>query len=218
MRHRVAHRKLGRTSSHRIALLRNLCTSLLNSESGQIVTTLPKAKELRPFVERAITLGKHGTLHSRRLAAKFVIGGQSQQRIRSHKKVTPRVIESTAGVRALDRLFDSIGPRFADRPGGYTRIVKLGFRKGDGAPLAAIQLVDVQTSPASKEESKDDKKSKKAKGETETKAGKKKASAPAEGAPAKSTSKKTPKPKTEDKPAPKAASKGRKKKSEKSEE
>lgn len=210
-----------------MALLRNLCTSLLNSDSGQIVTTLPKAKELRPFVEKAITLGKRGTLHSRRLAAKFVIGGQAKQMVRSHKKVTPRVIESTAGVRALDRLFDSIGPQFADRPGGYTRIVKLGFRKGDGAAIAAIQLVGVERAAAAKEDSKEGKKGKKAKGDSKAgttpakyKGAKKKGAekAAAESAAPKAAKKKAAKSKDAQEPASETASKGRKKKSERSEE
>jgi len=141
MRHLVAHRKLGRTTEHRIALLRNLATSLINSKHGRIVTTLAKAKELRPFVEKAITLGKRGNLHSRRLAASYFIGGHAKYRYRLHKKLAVTTIPATAGVAALDKLFDEIAPRYADRNGGYTRIIKLGPRKGDGAEMAIIELV-----------------------------------------------------------------------------
>lgn len=148
MRHRVDHRKLRRPTEHRLALLRNLCTSLLIEE--RVVTTLAKAKELRRFAERAITLARRSlkadsparALHYRRLAARYVIGGHAQIRFREHKKEPVRTIERTAGVKALKKLFDEIGPRYSDRPGGYTRILKLGTRKGDGAPLALIELVD----------------------------------------------------------------------------
>ncbi len=121
MRHRAAGRKLGRTTSHRIALLRNLATSLLREE--RIETTLPKAKELRPFAEKIITLAKReGTaeqrVHARRLAARDI-----------HD---PLVVK---------KLFDVIGSRFQTRSGGYTRIVKLGHRAGDNADVALIELV-----------------------------------------------------------------------------
>ncbi len=116
MRHRVDQRKLGRTSEHRLSLLRNLATSLFEKE--RIITTLAKAKELRSFAEKAITLAKDGSLHSRRLALKYV-----------WKK------------EALKKLFEEIGPRFADRNGGYTRVVKLQPRKGDGAQMAIVELV-----------------------------------------------------------------------------
>ncbi|MBI4468260.1 MAG: 50S ribosomal protein L17 [Acidobacteria bacterium] len=147
MRHRVSHRKLGRTSEHRKALLRNLCTSLIIEEG--VTTTLAKAKELRPFAERAITLARHGNaaetpergLSCRRLAAGYFIGGHGQVRFREHKKEPVRTFERTGGVRALKKLFDEVAPRFATRPGGYTRITKLGWRKGDGAPMAKIELI-----------------------------------------------------------------------------
>ena len=121
MRHRVAGRKLGRTTAHRIALLRNLATALLREE--RIETTLPKAKELRPFAEKIITLAKReGTpadrVHARRLAARDI-----------HD---PQVVK---------KLFDVIGARFQTRSGGYTRIVKLGHRAGDNADTALIELV-----------------------------------------------------------------------------
>ena len=116
MRHGIAHRKLGRTSAHRTAMFANMSASLIKHE--QIVTTLPKAKELRPFVEKLITKARTGTLHARRLAGKHV-----------HKR------------EAADKLFQEIGPMFATRPGGYTRILKTGHRKGDGAEMARIELV-----------------------------------------------------------------------------
>jgi large subunit ribosomal protein L17 len=118
MRHRVAHRKLGRTTPHRIALLRNLTTALFERE--RIRTTLVKAKEVRPFAERLITLARRedDRLHARRLAARHV-----QDR------------------KVVKKLFDDIGARFATRPGGYTRIMRLGPRMGDGAEMAILELV-----------------------------------------------------------------------------
>jgi large subunit ribosomal protein L17 len=128
MRHRVAHRKLGRTTPHRTALLRNLATALFERE--RIRTTLPKAKELRPFAERIITLARRdeNRLHVRRLVAREI-----------HK---PAVVK---------KLFDTIGARFATRPGGYTRILRLGPRKGDGAEMALLELVGYEYKPAGKE-------------------------------------------------------------------
>jgi len=117
MRHQKARRKLGRTSSHRQALLRNLVTSLLMHE--RIITTEAKARELRRIAEKMITLAKREDLHARRQAAKIIMD------------------ESV-----LKKLFDSLGARFAKRSGGYTRITKLSYRVGDGAPLAAIELLD----------------------------------------------------------------------------
>ncbi len=117
MRHRKKGRNLSRTASHRRALLRNLATSLFRHE--RIETTTAKAKELRPYAERLITLAKRGDLHSRRLAA---------------RKIADRAV--------LGKLFDEIAPRFGERPGGYTRILKLRTRKGDAADMALIELVD----------------------------------------------------------------------------
>ena len=117
MRHRNKGRQLSRTSSHREALLRNMATSLFRH--GRIETTTAKAKELRPYAEKLITLAKRGDLHARRLAARQI---QDQE--------------------VLASLFGSIGPRFAERPGGYTRVLKTGFRQGDGAEMALIELVD----------------------------------------------------------------------------
>ena len=149
MRHLVAHRKLGRTSSHRMSMLRNLATSLVLNE--RIETTLPKAKELRPFVEKAITLGKRANtaekpadvVHARRVAATFFHAGnrtgQDRRPDGGYHQARP---ERTAGVAAVDKLFDELAKRYESRPGGYTRIVKLGTRKGDGAEMAIIELMD----------------------------------------------------------------------------
>src|SRR5438552_9277894 len=152
MRHLKAHRKLGRPAEHRISMLRNLATSLINSRDERIVTTLPKAKELRPFVERAITLSRRAaslegngsdakSVHLRRQAAGFFHAGNFQQAAASGRRGQARP-PRTAGVAALRRLFDELGERFKDRPGGYTRIIKMGRRAGDGAELAIIELVD----------------------------------------------------------------------------
>jgi large subunit ribosomal protein L17 len=155
MRHLKAHRKLGRTSEHRMSMLRNLAVSLINSREERIVTTLPKAKELRPFVERAITLSRKANnlegddtaaraLHLRRQAAGFFHAGNMQAAALTGKRGQMR-LPRTAGVAALKRLFDELGERYKDRPGGYTRIFKLGRRAGDNAELAIIELVDNQS-------------------------------------------------------------------------
>ncbi|HEY4425255.1 MAG TPA: 50S ribosomal protein L17 [Pyrinomonadaceae bacterium] len=164
MRHLKAHRKLGRTSEHRNSMLRNLATSLINSREERIVTTLPKAKELRPFVERAITLSRRArsladngsdlqALHLRRQAAGFFHAGNTTVKEVTGKRGQLRP-ERTAGVAALRRLFTELGDRYKDRPGGYTRIFKLGHRDGDAAELAIIELVDnpreVQAAEAAK--------------------------------------------------------------------
>ena len=117
MRHRKEGRTLSRTPSHKKATMRNMATSLFRHE--RIETTTAKAKELRPFAERLITLGKRGDLHARRLAGRLIADRQ-----------------------VLSKLFDDIGPRFTERPGGYTRILKLGNRRGDAAEMALIELVD----------------------------------------------------------------------------
>jgi large subunit ribosomal protein L17 len=152
MRHLKSHRKLGRTSEHRTSMLRNLATSLINSRDERIVTTLPKAKELRPFVERVITLSRRArsldgegsevrALHLRRQAAGFFHAGNMTQTASLGKRGQLRPAR-TAGVAALKRLFEELGERYLDRPGGYTRILKLGHREGDRAELAIIELVD----------------------------------------------------------------------------
>ena len=117
MRHRKSGRKLNRTSSHRKAMFANMAASLIEHE--QIVTTLPKAKELRPIVDKLVTLAKKGDLASRRLA-----------------------ISRVRDVVMVRKLFDTIGPRYEDRNGGYTRVLKAGFRYGDSAPMAVIEFVD----------------------------------------------------------------------------
>ena len=138
-----------------MSMLRNLAVSLINSREERIVTTLPKAKELRPFVERAITLSRRASglesdesgaraLHLRRQAAGFFHAGNMQQSALTGKRGQLRP-PRTAGVAALKRLFDELGERYKDRPGGYTRIFKLGRRAGDNAELAIIELVDNQS-------------------------------------------------------------------------
>ncbi|MAM09623.1 50S ribosomal protein L17 [Martelella lutilitoris] len=117
MRHKNAGRKLNRTASHRKAMFANMAVSLITHE--QIVTTLPKAKEIRPIVEKLITLGKRGDLHARRQA-----------------------ISQVKDVEAVKKLFDVLAPRYSERNGGYTRIMKAGFRYGDNAALAVIEFVD----------------------------------------------------------------------------
>lgn len=162
MRHKVANRKLGRTTEHRLALLRNLCASLIKHE--RIITTLPKAKELRPFAERVITLGKRGlaaenpadALHARRLASKYFFAGNTN-RVPDGGYKRPRP-ERTGGVSALDKLFDDIAGRYSEREGGYTRILKLGPRKGDGAEMALIELVGSEEARPHSEEKKEEKK------------------------------------------------------------
>jgi large subunit ribosomal protein L17 len=166
MRHLKAHRKLGRTSEHRISLLRNLATSLINAEKEYIVTTVPKAKELRPFVEKVITLARKAEnltgddvaaqkVHLRRQAARFFHAGNTtfklqQSRFRGKKGEPKDPIERTAGVKAVQRLFGELGARYKNRNGGYTRIIKLGRRQGDNAEMAVIELVDSTREAASK--------------------------------------------------------------------
>ena len=126
MRHGYAHRKLGRTSAHRTAMFANMSASLIKHE--QIVTTLPKAKELRPFVEKLVTLAKKGDLHARRIA-----------------------ISRVRDVDQVGKLFATLGPRYKARSGGYTRVLKAGFRYGDNAPMAVIEFVDRDVSEKGKD-------------------------------------------------------------------
>lgn len=128
MRHGMVNRKLGRTSAHRNALFRNQLSSLIDKE--RIITTLPKAKELRPQIERLVTLGRTDNVHNRRQAARVV-----------------------ADTTLVAKLFDTIAPRFSDRPGGYTRIIKLGPRRGDAAEMAILEFVGFQLESAAAEES-----------------------------------------------------------------
>jgi large subunit ribosomal protein L17 len=117
MKHKVAHRKLGRTTAHREAMFRNMAAALVKHE--QIITTLPKAKELRPYVEKLVTLAKKGGLSNRRLAHARLMDDDQ-----------------------LKKLFDVLAPRYADRPGGYTRVLKAGYRASDQAAMAVIEFVD----------------------------------------------------------------------------
>jgi len=126
MRHGSAHRKLGRTTAHRTAMFANMSAALIKHE--QIVTTLPKAKELRPFVEKLVTLAKKGDLHARRLA-----------------------ISKVRDVEQVGKLFATLGPRYKGRPGGYIRVLKAGYRYGDNAPLAVIEFVDRDTAEKGKD-------------------------------------------------------------------
>ncbi len=121
MRHKMGQRKLGRTSSHRRALMRNMAAALIKHE--QITTTLPKARELRPYVEKLITLAKHGGLSNRRLAH-------------------ARLLDDAQ----LTKLFSTLADRYATREGGYTRVIKAGYRASDAAPMGVIELVDRDTS------------------------------------------------------------------------
>ena len=167
MRHGMANRKLGRTSSHRNAMFRNQLASLIESE--RIITTLPKAKELRPIAEKLITLAKNDSVHNRRQAARQVQDDS-----------------------LIAKLFDTLGPRFSTRPGGYTRIMKLGARRGDAAEMAILELVERTPEDRTEKEApaKGEKKPKKAapkkeasaeeepEGEEKPKKGAKKAAAP----------------------------------------
>jgi large subunit ribosomal protein L17 len=142
MRHRVAGKKLGRKTAHRVMMFRNMVTSLLDKE--RIRTTLDRAKAVRPIAERMITLGKRETLHARRQALAFV--------------KDPAVVA---------KLFETLAPRFSQRPGGYTRIIRLGFRDGDGAQMAYLELIGSEFKPVKKEEGKGSKKASKEAAESE---------------------------------------------------
>src|SRR5215510_1346276 len=138
MRHRNAHRNLSRNTSHRRAMLRNMVTDLL--DHGRLMTTLPKAKEVRPLAEKMITLGKRDSLHSRRQLQAYLLREAVAQKV-----------------------FDTIAPRFAQRNGGYSRFIKLGNRKGDGADLAIIELLgsELEVKKAERAEKAKEKESKK---------------------------------------------------------
>lgn len=129
MRHRHGYNKLGRSPAHRRQTLRNLVTNLLERE--RITTTLVKAKAVRPLAEKMITLGKRDSLHTRRQAAAYLLH--------------PPVVK---------KLFDTLAPRFADRPGGYTRIVRAGWRRGDGGEMAIVELIGSELKPKTKKEKK----------------------------------------------------------------
>ena len=131
MRHRVAHRKLGRVTEHRISMLRNLSTSLLRHE--HLVTTVPRAKELRPFVERLITIAKRG-----------VAAGDTQGKTLNARRL---VMQDLQDREVVTKLFDTLAPRFGERPGGYTRLLRLGYRRGDSAEIAQVELVGSEFNP-----------------------------------------------------------------------
>jgi large subunit ribosomal protein L17 len=135
MRHRVAHRKLGRVTEHRIAMLRNQATALLRHE--HLTTTVPRAKELRPFVERLITVAKRG-----------LAGGQTNGHVLTARRL---VMQDLQDREVVTKLFDTIAPRFAERPGGYTRLLRIGYRKGDSAEVAQVELIGSEFDPKAKE-------------------------------------------------------------------
>lgn len=185
MRHGMVNRKLGRTAGHRAALFRNQLASLIDKE--RIITTLPKAKELRPQIERLVTLGRTDNIHNRRQAARLI------------------------GEAEVGKLFDTLGPRFANTPGGYTRIIKLGARRGDAAEMAILEFVGYEPPQEAAEAPAADAKAVKPK-----KAAKKEEPAeedaaaeekPKKAAPKKAAPKKEAKPKAEKAEKPKAAAK-----------
>jgi len=139
MPHKIAHRKLGRVTEHRLALLRNQATALIRHE--RIQTTVPKAKELRPFVERLITIAKRG------LAA-----GEGHIKALNARRLVLTDIQDRA---VVGKLFDEIAPRYETRPGGYTRILRVGFRRGDAADVAQVELVGSEFDPNAETEKKD---------------------------------------------------------------
>ena len=136
MRHRVAHRKLGRVTEHRISMLRNQATALLRYE--HLTTTVPRAKELRPFVERLITVAKRG-----------VSGGDTNGHLLNARRL---VMQDLQDLEVVTKLFDTLAPRFAARAGGYTRLLRLGYRKGDSAEVAQVELVGSEFDPKAKAE------------------------------------------------------------------
>src|SRR5438045_4337060 len=136
MRHRIGHRKLGRVTEHRIALLRNQAEALIRHE--RIETTMPKAKELRPFVERLITIAKRG-----------VASGEANGKSLHARRL---VLQELPDKDVVGKLFESIAPRYAERPGGYMRILRIGYRRGDSAEVAQIELVGSEYNPKTAEE------------------------------------------------------------------
>ncbi len=136
MRHNVGHRKLGRLTEHRIAMLRNQAVALIRHE--RIETTIPKAKELRPFVERLITIAKRG-----------VVAGDADGKTLHARRLVAAELQDRA---VVSKLFDEVAPRFAERPGGYTRILRIGFRRGDAAEVAHVELVGSEYNPRAVQE------------------------------------------------------------------
>ena len=139
MRHNVAHRKLGRVTEHRLALLRNQAIALLRHE--KIETTMPKAKELRPFVERLITIARRGV----------AAGDAAGKTLHARRMVQAELPDN----EVVSKLFETLAPRFAERAGGYTRILRVGYRRGDSAEVAHIELVGSEYNPAAKVEKED---------------------------------------------------------------
>ncbi|HJZ76346.1 MAG TPA: 50S ribosomal protein L17 [Vicinamibacterales bacterium] len=148
MRHRVAHRKLGRVTEHRVAMLRNQATALLRHE--HLTTTVPRAKELRPFVERLITVAKRG-----------LAGGETNGHVLTARRL---VMQDLQDREVVTKLFDTIAPRFAERPGGYTRLLRIGYRKGDSAEVAQVELIGSEFDPKAKEAENAEEQKPKAKG------------------------------------------------------
>ena len=148
MRHNNAHRKLGRVSEHRTALLRNQATALLRHE--RIETTLPKAKELRPFVEKLITLAKRGV----------AAGEANGKALHARRMVLSEIVDQDV----VGKLFETLVPRFAERPGGYIRILKVGYRRGDSAEVAQIELVGSEWTPKAEPDATEKEAPKKTKG------------------------------------------------------
>jgi large subunit ribosomal protein L17 len=136
MRHNVGHKKLGRLTEHRIAMLRNQATALIRHE--HIETTIPKAKELRPFVERLITIAKRGVAS----------GEANGKALHARRLVASEIADKTV----VSKLFNEVAPRFAERPGGYTRILRIGFRRGDAAEVAHVELVGSEYNPKAAQE------------------------------------------------------------------
>jgi len=157
MRHRVAHRKLGRVTEHRIAMLRNQATALLRYE--HLTTTVPRAKELRPFVERIITIAKRG------VASQGAGAPGKESHENGHLLNARRLVMHDLQDRdVVSKLFDTLAPRFASRPGGYTRLLRLGFRKGDSAEVAQVELIGSEYDPKAKAEKEEKTESEKPKG------------------------------------------------------
>ena len=175
----MTHRKLGRTSGHRLAMFRNQLASLIDKE--RIVTTLPKAKELRPQIERLITLGKNDSVHARRVA-------------------NAQIQDDTL----VAKLFETIGPRFNDRPGGYTRIIKLGHRRGDASEMAILEFVGYELAKEEKAAPAKEKGGKKKAAPTEEATAAEEPSEETEEKPKKAAKKKPAAPKKKDAAAPKA--------------
>jgi large subunit ribosomal protein L17 len=146
MRHRVAHRKLGRVTEHRISMLRNQATALLRHE--HLTTTVPKAKELRPFVERLITVAKRGLAAHQGTEATGESGAPNGHLLTARRLV----MQDLQDREVVTKLFDTIAPRFASRPGGYTRLLRLGARRGDSAEVAQVELIGSEYDPKAKDQ------------------------------------------------------------------